>query len=101
MPRCHLPKVDSQGRAWFRINAPQANSVSVSLQGGNSLKKGDDGVWTGVTAPLAPGFHYYSLRVDGVEVADPATDSFFGSSKMSSAGWGCQPRECVGIPVRL
>jgi enterochelin esterase-like enzyme len=43
------------------------------------MAKGDDGVWTVTTTPLVEGFHYYSLVVDGVTMADPATRTFFGS----------------------
>ena len=63
----------------FRVVAPKANSVVVSLRN-TALTKGEDGVWTGVTEPLDPGFHYYQIIVDGLGVADPCSDSFFGSS---------------------
>jgi enterochelin esterase-like enzyme len=78
------PQVDSQRRAIFRINAPQAQSIRVSL-GNTTLTKGDDGYWTGTTSPLDPGFHYYQLIIDGVSVSDPATEFFYGTGKMSSA----------------
>ena len=78
------PRVDSAGRAIFRINAPQAQSIRVSL-GNTVLTKGPDGYWTGTTSPLDPGFHYYQLVIDGLSVSDPATESFYGTGKMSSA----------------
>jgi enterochelin esterase family protein len=83
VPGVQYPKIDSERRAWFRIAAPNATNVSVSLPGGRG-KKGDNGVWTIVTSPLAPGFHYYTLYVDGAIVSDPASDSYFGTGKMSS-----------------
>ena len=48
-PGQEYPQVNSQGYARFRIVAPQAQSVSVSLggRGGTPLKKTDDGVWIG------------------------------------------------------
>ncbi len=61
--------------------APEAQSVSVSL-GKVALTKGADGVWTGVTAPLDEGFHYYSLKIDGAEVPDPNSLYFFGAYAM-------------------
>src|SRR5581483_2806857 len=87
VPGQQYPQVDSERRAHFRISAPQANSVSVSLggNGGTKLTKGDNGYWTGTTPPLAPGFHYYTVTVDGFTSADPGSDSFFGTGKMSSA----------------
>jgi enterochelin esterase family protein len=83
VPGAQFPKIDSNLRAYFSINAPRATNVSVSLPGGHSVR-GSNGVWSVSTAPLAPGFHYYTIRVDGVEVADPASDSYFGTGKMSS-----------------
>ncbi|MBN2131767.1 MAG: hypothetical protein JW741_19865 [Sedimentisphaerales bacterium] len=77
------PQVDSERQALFRVNAPNAKSVVVSL-GNTALTKGDDGIWSGVTAPLDPGFHYYQIIVDGFAVADPASESFFGSSSVRS-----------------
>ncbi|MDD4661566.1 MAG: alpha/beta hydrolase-fold protein, partial [Massilibacteroides sp.] len=43
-----------------------------------------DGEWTCTTEPLSPGFHYYFLIIDGVSVADPASESFFGCGMLSS-----------------
>jgi enterochelin esterase-like enzyme len=77
---CILP----DNRVMFQIRAPQAQSVSVSL-GNTSLTKGDNGYWTGTTSPQDPGFHYYQLIIDGVSVSDPASEAFYGTSKMSSA----------------
>ncbi|MFO1501995.1 MAG: malectin domain-containing carbohydrate-binding protein, partial [Verrucomicrobiota bacterium] len=73
-PGQQYPQVNSQRYARFRIVAPQAQSVSVSLggRGGTPLTKGEDGVWTGTTAgPLDEGFHYYHLTVDGGTFNDP------------------------------
>ncbi len=77
------PRLDADRKAYFRLRAPEAQSVVVSL-GNAALTKGDDGFWTGVTAPLDPGFHYYTLRIDGVDVADPASESFFGANNNKS-----------------
>ena len=49
------------------------------------MQKDESGVWTVTTAPQDPGFHYYSLVIDGVSVADPASESYYGTGKMSSA----------------
>ena len=42
------------------------------------------GIWTVTTPPVIPGFHYYSLSVDGVQVNDPASDTFFGTGRPTS-----------------
>jgi enterochelin esterase family protein len=77
------PRVDAQRRVIFRLLAPDAQSITVSL-GKVALTKGDDGFWTGTTQPQDPGFHYYTLKINGVDVADPASESFFGAGKVMS-----------------
>ena len=77
------PRVDAQRRVIFRLLAPEAQSITVSL-GRVALTKGDDGFWTGTTQPQDPGFHYYTLKINGVDVADPASESFFGAGKVMS-----------------
>lgn len=88
-PGQEYPQVNSQGYARFRIVAPQAQSVSVSLglggRGGTTLTKSADGAWTGTTAgPLDEGFHYYHLSVDGGTFNDPGTLNFYGSIRWES-----------------
>ena len=79
------PKVDAQQRVEFRLQAPSAQRVQVDIGGHKyDLSKDDQGWWRGVTPPLVVGFHYYALVVDGVAMADPASESFFGVSKMMS-----------------
>ncbi len=97
VPGVQFPQVDSEGRAHFHIVAPDAKSVSVSLPGSRGTK-GDDGVWTITTSPLTPGFHYYSITVDGATVSDPASDSYFGTGKMSSAIEVPSPGEDFYLP---
>lgn len=77
------PRIDSLRRAIFRVRAPEAQKVTVSL-GNVALEKGEDGFWNGITAPLDPGFHYYTLKIDGVDVADPSSETFFGSGRVMS-----------------
>ncbi len=52
-PGQQYPMVNSQGYVKFRIEAPDAKSVIVSLglggRGGTVLRKDKDGVWTGIT----------------------------------------------------
>lgn len=88
-PGQEYPQVNSQGHARFRIVAPDAKAVSVSLglggSGGTTLSKGADGVWMGTTAgPLDEGFHYYNITVDGGRFNDPGTLNFYGSVRWES-----------------
>jgi GH35 family endo-1,4-beta-xylanase/enterochelin esterase-like enzyme len=88
-PGQEYPMVNSEGYARFRIDAPDAKSVIVSLglggRGGTVLRKDKDGVWTGTTeGPMDEGFHYYHLTIDGATVNDPGTGNFFGSCRWES-----------------
>ena len=63
-PGQEYPQVNSQGYARFKIFAPTADSVRVSLglrgRGGTKLAKTEEGFWTGTTeGPMDEGFHYY------------------------------------------
>jgi enterochelin esterase family protein len=80
------PRVDSQSRVQIRIKAPDAAKVKVNFWSGPKLdmEKQADGFWTITTPPLAPGIHYYTLIIDGVEVSDPASHAFYGGSKDAS-----------------
>ena len=88
-PGQEYPMVNSEGYARFRVVAPDAKSVIVSLglggRGGTVLRKDKDGVWVGTTeGPMDPGFHYYHLTIDGGVVNDPGTGNFFGSCRWES-----------------
>ena len=45
------------------------------------MARAEDGLWYVTTPPLVPGFHYYSFDVDGANVADPSSHTFFGVSR--------------------
>ena len=82
-PGQQYPQVNSQRYARFRVVAPEARSVTVSLGGpeGTVLARAADGSWTGITAePVDEGFHYYHLTVDGGTFNDPGALSFQTSS---------------------
>ena len=88
-PGQEYPMVNSEGFARFRVEAPEAKSVIVSLglggTGGTVLRKGADGVWMGTTnGPMDEGFHYYHLTIDGGVVNDPGTHNYFGSCRWES-----------------
>lgn len=78
------PKITSDLRVIFQVNAPTAQKVQIDLGKKYEMTRSAEGVWTVTTESQVPGFHYYNLVIDGVSVADPASDSFFGVNKMSS-----------------
>ena len=88
-PGQDYPMVNSQNYARFRVYAPKATSVIVSLglggSGGTVLHKDEEGYWWGTTSgPMDEGFHYYHLTIDGGVVNDPGTGNFYGSSRWES-----------------
>ena len=88
-PGQEYPQVNSQGYARFKIIAPAADSVRVSLglggQGGTKLQKAEDGSWMGTTTgPMDEGFHYYNLNIDGGKFNDPGALNYYGSIRWES-----------------
>jgi predicted alpha/beta superfamily hydrolase len=90
-PGQQYPQVNSEGRARFRVVAPQAQSVSVNLGlgavgsgRGTQLTKDAEGAWVGTSTPLDEGFHYYHLSLDGGTLNDPGTLDFYGSQRWES-----------------
>ncbi|HZL11288.1 MAG TPA: alpha/beta hydrolase-fold protein [Prolixibacteraceae bacterium] len=78
------PRITPDLRVIFSVKAPDAKKVQIQIDKNYDLVRDEDGVWTGTSDPQVPGFHYYSLIVDGVWVADPASESFYGMSRMAS-----------------
>jgi enterochelin esterase-like enzyme len=80
------PRVDSAGRVQLRVKAPEATKVKLNFWSGPKMDmvKGDDGFWTATTPPIVPGLHYYMFNIDGADVADTGSRSFFGGSKYAS-----------------
>jgi len=78
------PRILPDNRVLFQITAPGASSVQISLGAIVDLKKQANGVWTGTTAPLTGGLHYYNLLIDSVAVADPASEAFYSNRRMTS-----------------
>lgn len=88
-PGQEYPQVNSQGYARFKILAPAADSVRVSLglggRGGTVLHKTEDGYWEGTTeGPLDEGFHYYNVKIDGGKFNDPGAKNYYGSIRWES-----------------
>ncbi len=78
------PQVLPNGSAVFRIKAPEAQKVQLDLGKKYDMVKSGDGTWEVTTDSISEGFHYYSLIIDGVTVADPASETFYGMSRMAS-----------------
>ena len=84
VPGNEFPKVDSQRRAYFRIQAPQAKKIVVDICSKKyEMQPQGNGVFMAVTDPLPVGFHYYFMNIDGVNFIDPASETYFGCNRES------------------
>ncbi|MEO6547330.1 MAG: alpha/beta hydrolase-fold protein [Ferruginibacter sp.] len=78
------PQILSDNRVIFNVKAPDATKLQVDLGKKYDLVKDANGIWKVTTDSISEGFHYYSLLIDGVAVADPASESFYGMGRMAS-----------------
>lgn len=78
------PRLHADLRVTFRLKAPDAQKVQVRLGKTYDMEKGADGLWSVTLPPQVVGFHYYYLIVDGVQVNDPASETFYGVGRQSS-----------------
>jgi enterochelin esterase-like enzyme len=78
------PQILPDNRVVFKIKAPDAQKVQVDLAKKYDLIKDTEGFWTVTTDTVSEGFHYYSLLIDGVAVADPASETFYGMGRMAA-----------------
>ncbi|GAB3280143.1 hypothetical protein GCM10027347_55170 [Larkinella harenae] len=78
------PQILPDNRVVFRTKAPNAQKVQVDLGKKYDMVKDTAGFWTVTTDSISRGIHYYSLVIDDVAVADPASETFYGMSRMAS-----------------
>jgi enterochelin esterase-like enzyme len=80
------PRIHADLRVTFRIKAPGAQKVEFGFFPTKRYpaQKDRDGFWTATTDPQVPGFHYYRMFIDGVQVNDPASETFYGTGKETS-----------------
>ena len=78
------PQILPDGHAVFKIKAPEAQKVQLDLGKKYDMVKNNEGIWEATTDSLSEGIHYYSLIIDGVSVADPASETFYGMGRMAS-----------------
>src|SRR5689334_4295553 len=80
------PRIHADLRVTFRIKAPDAQKVEFGFFTPRRYpaKKDKDGFWTATTGPQVPGFHYYRVFIDGVQVNDPSSETFYGTGRQTS-----------------
>lgn len=78
------PQLLPDNRVVFRIKAPDAQKVQIDLVKKYDMMKDTGGYWTITTDSVSEGFHYYSLLIDGVALADPSSQTYYGMGRMAS-----------------
>ncbi|HNP22120.1 MAG TPA: alpha/beta hydrolase-fold protein [Panacibacter sp.] len=78
------PQILPGSRVVFRIKAPDAQKVQIDLVKKYDMIKDTGGYWNVTTDSVSEGFHYYSLLIDGVALADPSGETFYGMGRMAS-----------------
>lgn len=84
IPGAQYPQILPDNKVLFRIKAPDAQKVQVDLGKKYDMVKEEEGSWAITTDPIVEGFHYYSILIDGVAVCDPASQTYYGMSRMAS-----------------
>lgn len=82
--RAKYPQILQDNRVIFQIKAPEAKIVQIDLGKKYDLIKNTDGIWEITSDTISEGFHYYSLLIDGVAVADPASETYYGMGRMAA-----------------
>ncbi len=78
------PQILPDNRVIFRTKAPDAQKMQIDLVRKYDMAKDTGGYWQVTTDSIGEGFHYYSLLIDGVAIADPASETFYGMGRMAS-----------------
>src|SRR5690606_33641067 len=84
MRRAKYPQVFPNSKVHFQIHAPEVNKLQVDLGRKYDMTKDANGTWNVVTDSIGEGIHYYSLIVDGMAIADPASKTYYGMGRMAS-----------------
>ena len=78
------PQILPDNRVVFKVKAPDAQKVQIDLGKKYDMVKDTSGFWNVTTEVISRGFHYYSLIIDGVAIADPASETFYGMGRQAS-----------------
>jgi enterochelin esterase family protein len=68
------PEVHPDRRVTFRLRAPSAQKVELALETfpRREMQRGEDGLWSVTTEPLAPDIYGYTFVIDGTGFVDPS-----------------------------
>jgi enterochelin esterase-like enzyme len=105
-PPINSPEVHADGSVTFRLLDPNAQKVTVGLEGAKDplpMQKDAQGVWSVTTEVLAPDLYGYSYNADGVHLLDPSNTeikpNLMGlSNVVHVAGASPLPWEVTDVP---
>lgn len=96
------PRLLDNNSIVFKFRGPADAKPQIDICGKKYDMTFENGSWTVTTDPLVPGYHYYTIVVNGIASADPASQSYYGTSKMCSAveipEEGCELFETQDVP---
>ena len=97
------PKLMPDNSVAFKFRGPADAKPQIDICGKRyDMLRDPEGNWCTQTDPLVPGYHYYTIVVNGIASADPASQSYYGTSKMCSAieipEEGCELFETQDVP---
>ncbi len=102
------PEVNADGTVTFRLFAPAAKDVSVSIELASGeqklpLTKDAKGLWTGTSTPLTPDMYAYGMNVDGMVIIDPNVHRYVPNNLSQGSlflvpGNPAQPWEETDVP---
>ena len=78
------PQIFADQKVLFKMKAPDAKKVQIDLGRKYDMVKDSSGIWSVTTDSISEGFHYYSIIIDGIAVADPSSQTFYGMGRMAS-----------------
>jgi len=81
----NYPRILEDNSVLFKVRATNASDWKLSLDNDCKFYIQQDGTWMAHTKPLVPGFHYYWFNIDGMDVADPQSKSYYGCGRWTSA----------------
>ena len=97
------PEVGADQRVTFRLRAPNAKEVVVSMGGKRlPMQKDEQGLWSLTTEPMTPDIYTYQFVVDGATLNDPsnrqAQTSFNGFQTMFAVPGPAAWLPAPGVP---
>lgn len=97
------PRILQDNSVVFKFRGPKDSEPVIDLCGKRyPMTYCPDGTWMARTDPQVPGFHYYNLITNGISTADPASETYYGCGRMSSAieipEEGCELFEPQDVP---